>query len=271
MASPLGLQLLDLISRSDPASLTDDDLVELLARARRECSLYRGDYDQHVAALKSRSAELSSLAEWLPQRMPHWWGDLDRAQQVWLGPTADPPEDSQLVVDLSPFSPLVSKPKHAFWTSTFNSTVVSPWLDWVRFGEDQRPGPYHLWRATVSTTARVAEIHSPAAWSALAMAYPSLQAAFRYSVGSDQSTSYGRLDPDWSRVSEEWDAVHLSVGGLLTAEDVAFTSGRLTTELRSWNMESTAWFRWSFKAVEPLTQGLDGFSADPSSSPASKL
>lgn len=59
-----------------------------------------------------------------------------------------------------------------------------------------------------------------------------------------------RLDPEWSAVAKHWDAVHLSVGGWLTAEDVTYESAGQTTELRGWNLESTVWLRWSFSSAE---------------------
>jgi hypothetical protein len=65
-------------------------------------------------------------------------------------------------------------------------------------------------------------------------------------------SSAQRLDPDWSKVAADWDGVHLSVGGWLTAEDVPYESGGVITELRGWDVESTAWFRWSFDDVEPI-------------------
>ncbi len=119
-------------------------------------------------------------------------------------------------------------------------------------GEARRPGPYNFWRVVVSPTARVAEVHSAEAWSALAHAYPSALVGYTFTGQKHPPKSAMRLDPDWSRVSRDWDGVHLSVGGWLTAEDAPAESGGVTTELRGWNMESTAWFRWSFSSVEPL-------------------
>src|SRR4029077_4192078 len=100
--------------------------------------------------------------------------------------------------------------------------------------------------------ARVAEIHSPEAWSALARTYPSAVDGYTFTGLKDPPMSATRLDPDWSKVSRDWYGVRLSVGGWLTGEDVPRESGDATTELRGWNMESTAWVRWSFNSVEPL-------------------
>jgi hypothetical protein len=154
-----------------------------------------------------------------------------------------------MVVDLTQLHSEAPKPKRAFWTSTLIPALVSPWLQWP---EGQFSGPYHVWKVRVSSAARVMEIHSPAGWSDLANAYPSAEVGYTFTGLRHRPKSSARLDPDWSRVSQDWDGVHLSVGGWLTAEDVPFVSDGGTTELRGWNMESTAWFRWCFSSVEAL-------------------
>jgi hypothetical protein len=256
LSSPLGLRLLELISRTEADRLSDDELSYLLLEARSDVSIYQGDYHELVADLKSRAEQLNTRAEWLCQRMAHAWDDLDRGRQVWVAPSAGPAEATRMVADVSAYSLEVSKPRRAFWTCTFDSAVISPWLEWIRLGEDPRLGPYYTWIVTVSASARVFEIHSPASWAALAQAYPSGPVAFRYSPQNDRSASYARLDPDWSSVSQDWDGVHLSTGGWLTTEYVPHQSGGRTTELRGWDMESTAWFRWSFSSVEPFDAAL---------------
>jgi hypothetical protein len=253
LAAPYGLQMLDLISQRQAASLTDDELNDLLTQLDFHVSRYRGDYDEYVAKLRSKAPQLQSLSGWLTQRMARWWQDLDRGDQVWLSPTSERPEPSRLVPDLAQFHSEAPKPKRAFWTSTQVPDEISPWLYWVTLGEARRPGPYDFWRVVVSPTARVAEIHSPEAWSALTRAYPSAVGGYTFTGRKDPPKSATRLDPDWSKVSRDWDGVHLSVGGWLTAEDAPQDSGGVMTELRGWNMESTAWFRWSFSSVEPLT------------------
>ena len=252
LSSPLGLQVLDNLSRTDLTRISDGELTWLQLESRSEVSRYRGDYDEHIADLKSNAGNLKHLAEWLAQRMASGWEDLDRSRQVWVAPSSDPASAERMVIDLSAYSLEVSKPRRTFWTCTLGSAVVTPWLEWLRSGEDQRPGPYFLWTVTVSASARIWEIHSPADWAALTEAYPSAGEGVRYSPRNDRSASLVRLDPDWSKVSEEWDGVHLSAGGWLTAEDVPYESGGVTTELRGWDMEATAWFRWSFSSVVPF-------------------
>ncbi len=58
--------------------------------------------------------------------------------------------------------------------------------------------------------------------------------------------------PDWSAVAHDWDAVHLTLGGLLTSEQVRVESSAGWTELWGWGAEQTLWLRWCFTAVERL-------------------
>jgi hypothetical protein len=245
LSAPLGLELLHLISRRGAAGLTDDDLDGLLIELNFR---YRGDYEEYVAFLKSNAGALRSLGEWLTERMARWWDDVDRSQQVWVGPSTAPPDEGNLVVDVAPSHPEAPKPKRAFWTST-RTTAVSPWLD---YPENFNSGWKTTWLLVVRQDARVVEIHSPAAWSELARAYPLDEAGYTFTGMKHPPDSSRRLDPDWSKVSLDFDGVHLSVGGWLTAEDLPVESGGATTELRGWNMESTVWLRWAFSSVELL-------------------
>jgi len=252
LVAPLGLQLLDLISQRHSGEVADEDLWALLPELDAYVTRYRGDYDLYVGALRSKAAALASLAEWLPRRMPTWWHDLDRANQAWVTTTVGAPHASRFTVDLTPMHQQAPKPKRAFWTSTRTGPSISPWLVWP-----ERPlsVPSYVWKIVVSDTARVAEIHSPEQWSAFARTYPGGSPGVIFTGMEDPPTSALRLDPDWSKVAQEWDGVHLSIGGWLTAEDVPNSSGGATTELRGWNVESTVWLRWSFESVAPVDGG----------------
>ncbi len=250
VSSPLGLQILDLVSQRQAATMSDEDLNGLLEQLDLYVNRFRGDYDDYVAALKSQATRLAPLGEWLPQRVPRWWDDVDRTRQVWVGRTTNAPEKSELVVDLSSFGSETPKPRQAFWTCTEIPDLISPWLQSSEKPMDR--GPETIWRIIASSDARVAEIHSPDAWSRLVRTYPLAEAGYTYTGMEQRPDRSRRLDPDWSKVSRDFDGVHLSVGGWLTTEDLPFESGSAITELRSWNMESTVWLRWVFRSVELL-------------------
>jgi hypothetical protein len=248
-SSPIGLQVLDLISQRQAEVLADEDMNGLLEQLEFYVTRWRGDYDEYVAGLKSRAATLAPLGEWLPQRMPRWWDDVDRTKQVWVGRTTSAPARGQLLVDLSAFDRETPKPKQALWTCTETPDLVSPWL---QSHEKLDRGPETIWRITASPDARVAEIHSPDAWARLVRSHPRAEAGNTYTTVLPRPESSRRLDPDWSKVSRDFDGIHLSIGGWLTAEDVPLDLDGATTELRGWNMESTVWFRWVFSSVELL-------------------
>jgi hypothetical protein len=223
-------------------------------------SVYRGDYHNHLRFLREQAHRYEGQAEWVASRMASWWKPVDRDAQVWAYGTPGPPSRPELKTDLSQFGPEVPKPKRALWTSTALPGLLSPWLE---SGENlQRSEPHRLWKLGASSGARVAEVHSPFDWWGLASAYPSRIPGFRYALvpdpshpgvlTSDRSEGHARCDPDWGRLAEDWDAVHVSMAGVMTAEDVAYERDGFVTELRGWEMESTVWLRWVFTSVEEL-------------------
>ena len=231
--SPLGLAVLERIRELGPSTLSDEELVEVALRERMLLSIHRPDYSIIVARLKAHREELAPLAAWLAGRVRHWWQDLDREHQVWISTADLPPSEAKLVVQLDDFSATATKPRAAFWTSTHLARVRSPWLDWLLHGEDRRPGPFNLWSLPVTSGARVAEVHSTADWCRLVGEYPG---EIREEV----------LHPDWRRIGERWDAVHVSAGGLIATEDQPCPAGPENCRLLGWNIESTVWLRWRF-------------------------
>jgi len=91
--------------------------------------------------------------------------------------------------------------------------------------------PFARYRLTIAPTARIYEIDGPNAWRRLCTRYPT--------AGED-----ARLVPDWSAVADEWDGVHLTLGGLLTAEQVHVEGPEEGwTEHWGWDAEQTVWLR----------------------------
>jgi len=157
-------------------------------------------------------------------------------------------------------------PWRSAWTVTapppeLHETLVNAWE--MYFGRIQR------WRFEVTPSARVFEIHCPDDWRRLVTAYPDDVSGrhggwelpgvnqHRKEVADVASTSAGaaaRFDvrvamPDWRRVSEDWDGVHLSWAGMLTCEghvlDLPDLGNGVVTMLRFWFTERTLWLRSS--------------------------
>jgi len=122
--------------------------------------------------------------------------------------------------------------------------------------------PYAFWQMTVDASARVFEIDGPQAWHDLCVRYPA-----EGTIGRgipDFSGDKGRLVPDWSAVADDWDAVHLTFGGLLIAEQVRVSSPSGWTYHWAWDYEQTMWLRWMFTSTgqmahhqEPEESGPD--------------
>ena len=133
---------------------------------------------------------------------------------------------------------------------------VSPELAALLYhGGDHHLGksPLVRYRLHAAEQLRVYEVDGPQAWHHLCVQYPI--------EGRD-----GRLVPDWSAFVEEWDAVHLSLGGLLTADQVRVESVAGWTELEMWEFEQTRWLRWRFDAIERMPDPT-GFDAAPTPLP----
>ena len=136
--------------------------------------------------------------------------------------------------------------------------------------------PVKQWRLRVSDAARVYEINGAADWHRLCVEYPARSARDssdpeeshnegwalyplatlpRDADGQDFATDMERwLTPNWSAVAADWDGVHLTLGGLLTAEKVRVASAAGWSMLRFWDMEQTMWLRWAFDDTERLPE-----------------
>ena len=135
-------------------------------------------------------------------------------------------------------------------------------------------GPITRWRLPVRPDARVWTIDRPADWGALVERFPKV--ATREHAGWElpginqhpgelqrllaqpgqhaARTSISRhVLPDWERVRDEYDGVHLSWAGYLTTEGyVHELADGSVTMLRYWFSERTLWLRDVFEVPTPL-------------------
>ena len=156
------------------------------------------------------------------------------------------------------------------WRSAWTVTAPAPQLhETLVNAREMYFGRIHRWRFDVASTGRVFEIHCPDDWRRLVAAYPDDVSGchsgwelpgpnqHRRDVADVASASAGaaaRFDvrvamPDWTRVAQDWDAVHLSWAGMLTCEghviDVPDLGSDVVTMLRFWFTERTLWLRSS--------------------------
>jgi len=96
---------------------------------------------------------------------------------------------------------------------------------------------------TLPPNPRVYEIDGPDAWAHLCRRYPVQVTAARRQVWYQTTGRIGRwVMPDWARVGNDVDAVHLTVAGYLaTAGRAIAVTDDLSTVLAGWDPDQTYW------------------------------
>ncbi|QNE34910.1 hypothetical protein [Leifsonia shinshuensis] len=119
-----------------------------------------------------------------------------------------------------------------------------------------------LTRATVRTGARVFEIDGAERWAELCARFPLDASASRRGDWLRATGRDGRwLIPDWPRVAEEYDGVHLTVLGYLsTAGRAVPVADDWATVLAGWDPDATYWL--TEDAVRPTDEWSDWWADD---------
>jgi hypothetical protein len=221
-----------------------------------------------------------------------WWWELpDLGHQRWLGGAGQPARGAALTEALRaqgvadaeeerraarelPWPPRRNTVYSGTWWSpplgggVFTSTgptgplpAVAVGLALDSIGEDR----LEFWDVTVSPQARIWNITGPDDWGRLAALYPRDVTASRrhdwyHSTGRDGPW----LLPDWSRAADDWDGVHLSIAGYISASWLAIPAGDAATVLAGWDPDGTLWLNDVFANVDRVgtwtgTPGPDAF------------
>jgi hypothetical protein len=239
-------------SRLDRVSDNELGLLTLVFRQIRDWQW--GSEHATIAELTGRADELRPVAERIV-RAPAaqwWWRGIDRDHQTHIGlPKEGPPEQAFAFVP-DEFSVDVTQPRRFLDTSTEVGELPGTWLFYGADGLS--PPPLAVWSLRASPEARVYEIHRPADWVALVDRYPKDTTEY-YSAAWRRNWRFPDgliVTPDWRSVAEEWDGVHLSMAGLLTATSQTLAVRPAWTMCEGWETEETAWLRWSFAEVERM-------------------
>ena len=208
--------------------------------------------------LSSLAPRLRGVAEELMNApaVASWWQPLDRSQQIWVhGPGSSPTERS-LEAHFKPLHPWASKPAGGFWTSTALLPLPSMW---VLNHEHSNVPKRSVWRLPLQESTKVWEIDGTRSWIELCRQYPDDTTQTYRDQWREWGLSQDRVvTPNWERVAEDWDGVHLSMGGLLTTEGVLLDVGDGGTMLEGWGCEGTLWLRWTFDPPERLPDWPEG-------------
>ncbi|MCC7024200.1 MAG: hypothetical protein IT338_15350 [Thermomicrobiales bacterium] len=254
-AAPAGCAFLLVVEESglSPAAAAEPTAAaQIAAVAVAEISVWHGAHERVVAMALEHGPRLLDLARAVltaPAAL-HWFGPLDRHAQQWAtasamaGAVPMPRAPARIPTRWERYA---HKPDWGLWTSTIlGSSGATSFLEGVAFGagdlglfRDDFAPAIARFRLDVAPAARVFEIDGPLDWHRLCLRYP---AAY----------DEGQIVPDWSAVAAEWDGVHLSLGGLLTSEQVRREAEGGWTMHWGWDAEQTVWLRDVFDAIERL-------------------
>jgi hypothetical protein len=114
-------------------------------------------------------------------------------------------------------------------------------------GEDR----FELWDVKVRPQARIWNIAGPDDWGRLAARYPrDVTASRRHDWYRFTGRDGPWLLPDWSRAADDWDGVHLSIAGFISAAWLAIPAGDAATVLAGWGPDETLWLNDVFASAD---------------------
>ena len=232
-----------------PEDLADPKVsLWLAALSADSVNRFNADHDLIAAELPALARERAVQARAVIEHpgTAWWFDDIDLDAQAWVSihwttpPLrfiyGTPPDTMGWQRPRNPSSGWERYAQKPFSNQT-TSTLYGPHLTSKLVGYDERVGDYMCefplawWSMRFLEEVRVFEIHGPSDWHDLCVRYPA------------KGTEDSRLVPNWGAVAEEWDGVHLSFGGLLTAEQNRYESAAGWTMLDSWHAEQTYWLR----------------------------
>ena len=273
---PVGCAFLLTIERDQvpiEIAVTPPQAFARAAAALDALNPWSGDFERTVTAALSRGADLASLARAVVSHpQSRWWtAPMDPTRQVLvIDDTAHPTSARR-----APPHPIWERIQRIFKRTSSRAALPASNVRWESYA--QRPVGWRitstLWgayscvdtaiasgigdwtqmtshrrfAAEIDETARVCEVSSPADWHALCVSSP------RVNQHPNSPAGIGTLVPDWARVATEWDGIHLTFMGLLTAPFVRHSSAAGTSMLWSWDTEGTLWLPGNFvRAGAPL-------------------
>ncbi len=167
--------------------------------------------------------------------------------------TVPPPPRRVAFVTPSPTfgeKPEVKPFRFGLYTSTATSTGCSMWR--ALFGPNGSslyPLPWCTWELEVKGQPRVAEIGSAKRWVEFVSTYHQIHNGFVY--------------PDWPRVAQEFDAIHLTLPLVAAAQGFSFRTPDGVIPPAFWDVETTFWLRWCFSGAHLVEAALcDAHSDD---------
>jgi hypothetical protein len=235
----------------------DPDLVRFIRTMERITP--PGTPKQLLPAIPAEVADgvtdRSELLIRLEKKAPEIVSDpLPPSTQYWIStgrPTHLSPRSEKL--DRTHFIGPEAIPKDSYSTKPFNFGLYSctgalgtfgMWWCFLNLnrGSTLFPPPWRVWSFRIGPDAGVLEIRSASDWVDFVVSDPVRQGSFLY--------------PNWRRAASHWDGVHMSVKAVVATQGICLSTGGAVIAPTYWDVESTLWFRWIFRGVEPLDYEL---------------
>ena len=162
---------------------------------------------------------------WVATGRPEFLPDPDRT----------PRRSSFVEMARADFPAPSAKPfKAGLFTSTGVLGTYGMWRIYLDINEGSSlfPEPWYTWWLKVRDGVAIREIASAADWVALIESYPAASGEFMY--------------PDWKRIADDYDGVHMMLGAVVAIEGIPFPAQNGVTAPAFWGVESTFWLRWCF-------------------------
>lgn len=140
-------------------------------------------------------------------------------------------------------APLIKASTKPFYVGLFTSTgVVGTYGMWRIYNKhyDYRisppPPPLRTWSVEPYNNVVVREITSAVDWVEFILSNPRHE--------------NGLLYPDWKLIARQCDAIHMTLRAIVAIQGLYFKTEQGLIAPTYWDVESTFWFRWCFKAVK---------------------
>ena len=243
LGSPAGCAvLLDIASNPDlPLDRFAEPLTSfwLTSSAMDWCDIHHESNAQALALMAAQDKLELALRITEHPDFAWWYEPFDPTAQIWVSPQW--PGHRRLFPDAyARFAPESwrsptrrgSAPSPAAQvSSTLRGNTTSQITAYALYSADHVAGfPLPAWRLAFRELPRVLEINQPSDWHNLCLQCP------------DQASD-GRLIPNWQTASEEWDGVHITIGGVLSCEQNRFEQNGEFSEMRWIHTEATYWLK----------------------------
>ena len=260
---------------AEMSGLTADDLadplvsIELAAECVRLVDRYQ--FDDHrrawdrILALGANEKARRLARDAVAHPGAAWWfEDVDVRRQTWLQAFWQADEAERATFGAPPNAMDWRRPanppdnweryaqKPGGHADMVTSTLYAPRLTSLLMAYEERAGdiicdfPLAWWMMRFADDVRVFEVHGAEDWLDLCVRYPA------------RGTEDERLVPNWGAAADDWDGVHLSFGGLLSAELGRIESPNGWAMLEASHAEMTYWLRPQRTEAERLPDYQEG-------------